>query len=530
MNLNHNTNKQTGDKLTAAEWNKLAEDVNELGNNESGSTPGTIDTNGVVTVNSKGNTTISSAKHINIEPAYVANGGTGTYGDIQIKPGDDITLESHHRATDKRDEITIKTSNGKDKNDPDKATVKLQIKAADITLSSDGKKVASGSNDSNNVMNVRVTSGNGKGYLKVRAQAIDLRCEDHGGIALQPKGRDRDGNMNKIKFEHGGGDGLEFGTFNAEKTSIFTDEYRFNKDGVWKMASRSTRMSDKYDVDDDTTDWKYLKNDEENNESLSLETGKTFEPADDFYDFIDVTDPVTTTKDIIKTVAALSGTGVKTHTSNKGNLEIQTTERYISISTSEAADYTLSGPYTLIDSIAQTTILGAVANVGTNISRDDLLSAFPTESLAEATAALDNLENGETIVITFQFDPHSLGSYTPVTAQFKKVAKDINIESCSKLKLKGILDFGSSFNFGETDNGIEFLYKLTKKNAEKDCGILKVVGINNHETNSLTVEGTTIAPGQTATIAQCSILDLIKLVDYFKTGAGQQNGPWASQS
>jgi hypothetical protein len=191
---------------------------------------------GPVTVNSKGNTTISATKHINIEPAYVANGGTGTYGDVQIKPGDDITLESHHRAEDKRDEITIKTSNGQD--GASKAPVKLQVIAADMTLSTKGKQVASDSNDSSNVMNVNVTTGNGKGYLKVRAQAIDLRCEEHGGIALQPKGNDNSGSQNKIKFEHGGGDGLEFGTFNTQKTSIFTDEYRFNKDGVWKMATR----------------------------------------------------------------------------------------------------------------------------------------------------------------------------------------------------------------------------------------------------------------------------------------------------
>jgi hypothetical protein len=31
MNLNHATNKQTGDQLTALEWNNLAADVNELG-------------------------------------------------------------------------------------------------------------------------------------------------------------------------------------------------------------------------------------------------------------------------------------------------------------------------------------------------------------------------------------------------------------------------------------------------------------------------------------------------------------------
>ena len=261
--------KADGDVLSAAEWNNLAQDVSaavDAINTSGSSTPGAIDTNGVVSVNSKGNTTISATKHINLEPAYVANGGNGTYGDVQIKPGDDITLESHHRAEDKRDEITVKTSNGQD--GAAKAPVKLQVIASDVTLSTKGKQVESGSNDSANVMNVRITDGEGKGYLKVRAQAIDLRCEDHGGIALQPKGEDSSHNMNKIKFEHGGGDGLEFGTFNTEKTSIFTDEYRFNKDGVWKMATRQKTVSDKADANDPTTAYKYVKQ------------------SDDFYDII----------------------------------------------------------------------------------------------------------------------------------------------------------------------------------------------------------------------------------------------------
>lgn len=205
------TQKSNGDTLSASEWNNLTSYVNtavDAINAGGGSgSAGAIDTNGVVSVNSKGNTTVSATKHVNIEPAYVENGGEGTYGDVQIKPGDDITLESHHRALDKRDEITIKTSNGQ--NSASKAPVKLQVIAADMTLSSKGKTKDS------NVMNVNVTTGSGKGYLKVRAQAIDLRCEEHGGIALQPKGVDGDGYENKIKFEHGGGDGLEFGTFNT---------------------------------------------------------------------------------------------------------------------------------------------------------------------------------------------------------------------------------------------------------------------------------------------------------------------------
>lgn len=472
--LNHKTDYQTGDQLTATAWNNLAADVNELGDrlsNTGGSTSAAIDASGVVSVNSKGNTTISATKHVNIEPGYVANGGEGTYGDVQIKPGDDITLESHHRAPAKRDEITIKTSNGQD--GAAKAPVKLQVIAADMTLSSKGKT------EDSNVMNVNVTTGSGKGYLKVRAQAIDLRCEEHGGIALQPKGKDGQNHMNKIKFEHGGGDGLEFGTFNTEKTSIFTDEYRFNREGIWKMATRQTTVSDKADVNDDTTALKYVKQ------------------ADDFYDVIAQDDEQCTTKDIIKTAYAMNG-GKDRHTkiTNKGAIEVATNVTW---------------------TIHITTDNGSAVNVNT-IS--DEIAAL--DSVSEGMA----FNEGDFKVSGTAYTPSTTDVYTNGTQYFEFVevaAPAIKIESGGELKLGGILDFGSSFNFGETDNGIEFQYKLTKKNAEKDCGVLKVVGVNNHATNNLVVEGQTIAPGQTGTIAQCSVLDIIKLVNYMKTN---HQGPW----
>lgn len=469
------TQKSNGDTLSASEWNNLTSYVNtavDAINAGGGSgSAGAIDTNGVVSVNSKGNTTVSATKHINIEPAYVINGGEGTYGDVQIKPGDDITLESHHRALDKRDEITIKTSNGQD--GASKAPVKLQVIAADMTLSSKGKT------EDSNVMNVNVTTGSGKGYLKVRAQAIDLRCEEHGGIALQPKGKDSQNHMNKIKFEHGGGDGLEFGTFNTEKTSIFTDEYRFNREGVWKMATRQTQASDKADVADDTTALKYVKQ------------------ADDFYDIIAQGDEQCKTKDIIKTAYAMNG-GKDRHTkiTNKGAIEIATNPTY-TIAIEEAP----------VDPATAT----AVSTISAEIAALD------------SVAAGDVFNEGD-----FNTLPVAATVYTNGTQYFsftEVAAPSIKIESGAELKLGGILDFGSSFNFGETDNGVEFQYKLTKKNAEKDCGIVKVVGVNNHATNNLTVEGVTIAPGQTATIAQCSMLDIIKLVNYMKTN---NQGPWAA--
>lgn len=272
MNLNHATNKQNGSTLSATEWNNLAADVNELG--AGGVSGGSVEG---ISISNKGNTEITSTKHVNIEPAYDETGAEeGTYGDIQLKPGDDITLESSHRATSKKDEITVKTTNGVKPKGP----VKLQIIADGLTLSTKGSL-----SDTPNVMNVNVTDGTTKGYLKVRAQAIDLRSETHGGIALQPKGTDGQGHMNKIKFEHGGGDGLEFGTFNTEHTSLFTGDYRFNKAGVIRLATRTTVASDKADANDSTTTYKYVK------------------AADDFYDNIDANDPTCTWEDIVKFIA-----------------------------------------------------------------------------------------------------------------------------------------------------------------------------------------------------------------------------------
>lgn len=272
MNLNHNTSKNNGDQLTATEWNNLAADVNELGAGGVGG--GSVEG---ISISDKGNTEITSTKHVNIEPVYDETGAEeGTYGDIQLKPGDDITLESSHRAASKKDEITVKTTNGAKPKGP----VKLQIIADGLTLSTKGSL-----SNTPNVMNVNVTDGTTKGYLKVRAQAIDLRSETHGGIALQPKGTDGQGNMNKIKFEHGGGDGLEFGTFNTEHTSLFTGDYRFNKNGVIRLATRTTVASDKADANDATTAYKYVKQN------------------DDFYDVIAAGDPTCTWEDIVTYIA-----------------------------------------------------------------------------------------------------------------------------------------------------------------------------------------------------------------------------------
>lgn len=510
-----NSSKENGSTLSAEEWNALSNaaalahtTINSIidaagSGSSSGGGSSSSDATGVVSVSSKGNTTISATKHINIEPAYVADGGTGTYGDVQIKPGDDITLESHHRASDKRDEITIKTSDGVDNS---KVPVKLQMIASNITLSTKGKVVPSGSNDKAEVMNVNVTTGSGKGYLKVRARAIDLRCEEHGGIAIQPKGSDSDGNQNKIKFEHGGGDGLEFGTFNTEKTSIFTDEYRFNKDGVWKMATRETESSGKYDGEDSTTMLKYLKNDEMNNEAMTLDTGITYEAADDFYDFIDVNDEQCTTRDIIRTAQALNGAeGVHTKITDKGNIEIETDMRFEQLENYSGTVDIQLGEYTRTPQLTTKTIF----------TLEEILEGFGSTDQTTITNALASAKTGTVVSIAETF---TVGGGDPIqrTRVYRVIARGINIESCGGIKLKGELDFGSTFNFGETDNGIEFQYKKTKKNATKDCTTLKVVGINNSDT-SFAANGQYIAPGSSSVVAEASAIDIINVANDFSS-------------
>lgn len=353
--------KSNGDTLSAAEWNNLTSYVNtavDAINDGGGSGSGSaIDTSGVISVSSKGNVTLGSNKNVNVEPAWSNNEAnyTGNYGDIAFKPGDDIQFCSHHREPNKRDKIVVKNMDGSDN------PVKFEMHAGEITLSTKNKALTYKKDkntgvdtsdkmfkaDNAGVMDINIVTGNTldsgtaderdeRGYLKVRAQAIDLRCEKHGGIALQPKGYDGDGYMNKIKFEHGGGDGLEFGTFNAEKTSIFTDEYRFNKDGIWKMAVRETTDSGKDIIDEGTIPSgklataakKYKKNNAANNAAKAYADMKTYEAADDFYDFVDVEDAQTTTKDIIATASAMNNDFIETALSSKKNLKISASSTY----------------------------------------------------------------------------------------------------------------------------------------------------------------------------------------------------------
>ena len=299
--------KQEGDALTAAEWNNLAQDVSaavdSINNPVIYQPTGNGSDHIVFDSADKHNLTISTTAEDQYQDGNKTKGGKiniEPISDLQIKSGDDIMLCSHHR--EDPTEVSVKVVDGNDN------PVKLQLNAANIVLTTkdksktkekdeNGEDTSTALYDDPNVMNVTVNSAkNTRGYLKVRAQAIDLRCEEDGGIALQPKGEDGDHHENKIKFEHNGGDGLEFGTFNTKHTSIFTNDYRFNKDGIVYAATRQTPVEIHEDPNDPNSPVK----------KIDYPT-----QADDFKDVIDASKGATWGA-IVNTANALNNDQIET--------------------------------------------------------------------------------------------------------------------------------------------------------------------------------------------------------------------------
>ena len=189
-----------------------------------------------VALNQKGNVSVSSPKHINLEPSAA----------IQLKPCTGIIIDTGKRiAQEKGNNIDI------------------EVKYDDYSSSNTG--VHDGDNEPH-------------GELTVKARNIDLRCHEHGGIALQPCGRDSQAHENKIKFESSrtteigataqyaaeGGKGLEFGTFNNLHTSLYTGDYRFKGDAKVYGATRQTPVqtsTGKVDYPTQNDDFKDVIND-----------------------------------------------------------------------------------------------------------------------------------------------------------------------------------------------------------------------------------------------------------------------------
>ena len=555
MNKLNFTSKSNGDVLNASEWNAVVSKTDELvqaindgaGSGSGSATPVVIEGDSHVIFDSadKHNLSIKTTQ----ADQYVKNGETKggkiniePISDLQVKAGDDVILCSHHR--EDPTEVSVKIHDGEDH------PVKLQINTADIVLTTKDKSLTKEKNqdgtDSNtalyddpNVLNVTVNSAKDtRGYLKVRAQAIDLRSESHGGVALQPNGEDSDHHMNKIKFEHGGGDGLEFGTFNAEKTSIFTDEYRFNKNGVWKMATRQ-KLDNSYDLTGEVGvtigNKKYKPSTSNETQHYSYK-----KQADDFYDIItpydqanDTSDEQCTTKDIIQTAYAMNGTPcIHTKVTKKGALEISTSDQYL---------YSNTLPIGFEGSLIPVTSGNIdLPQEGKYYSESEFKAFFNNSTTSAMLAAMAAAEDGDWIGLDITVSIPMMDQ--SAVAYIKKFAcPDIKIDSGAQLKLGGILDFGSTFAFGETDGGVEFQLKKTKKNegAEKDCGILKVTALNNHASNNYVIDGfvadntnhtyqtqqVTLYPGTTHTVGSCSVLDIIKFVAWAKA---TQFGPWGT--
>ena len=182
---------------------------------------------GIIEVNSKGNLAIESladteGHHLNLESSK----------GIQIKPTTTIIFDSSRR---------ILSGKGNE--------VQIEAKFDDYKNFTGGTAPDYSGLD-----------GNDEAWaeLKLKSRNLDLRCQDHGGIALQIAGQDGHGNENKIKFESDrtspigstgtyngeGGKGLEFGTFNNEHASLFCGDYRFKGDanvyGVTRGAIETT--------------------------------------------------------------------------------------------------------------------------------------------------------------------------------------------------------------------------------------------------------------------------------------------------
>lgn len=177
----------------------------------------------VIELNSKGNFSFESlTKHVNIESAK----------GVQIKPTTTLIFDSSRR---------IESGKGNE--------IQVEAKFDDF-----GDTAYDGYDGSDEEW----------AELKINSRNLDLRCHEHGGIALQIAGKDKKGNENKIKFESDrttpiseaavyngeGGKGLEFGTFNNLHSSLFTKDYRFNKNGkVFAVTRGPLETNDKGKTD-----------------------------------------------------------------------------------------------------------------------------------------------------------------------------------------------------------------------------------------------------------------------------------------
>lgn len=200
-----------------------------------------------ISLSSKNNLELTSPKSINIEPTK----------HVKVKPGDGGQIELLADHTGDLDEVLVKALVSVDDQGVDLASelpVRLKLNSTEMEFNTKGAadvneydvKFKTGVKDS--------SAGEHYCQTKMKGRSFDIRCYEHGGIALQPCGEDSNHNENKIKFESSrtnaigqagqydseGGQGLEFGTFNNEHASLYTGDYRFKADGRVIAVTRGT--------------------------------------------------------------------------------------------------------------------------------------------------------------------------------------------------------------------------------------------------------------------------------------------------
>lgn len=313
LSINATGNTQTPEILISSQSTGEKEVGNdadikfEVASNKGVATNGKVA--GVVSLNTKGNLSVESLnKHVNIEAAKA----------IQLKPTTNIIFDTSRRAS---------------KDGGDNEAV-VETKYDDLTVA-DGEEYKQ------------------FGSLKFHARAVDIRCLWHGGIALQVAGIDGSGHENKIKFESSrkvganstipgdlrkessnygdyynieGGKGVEFATFNNEHTSIFSKDYRFNKDGKVFSVVRGTPVvdGDKTDYPTQADDFKDIPVDNKGtNASYNTTTGEWGLASGTKGSYL----ISATWNSIVKTANALNETSwVDTNISGNNNLQITTSD------------------------------------------------------------------------------------------------------------------------------------------------------------------------------------------------------------
>lgn len=228
---------------------------------------------GSVSINSKGNVSVESlSKHVNIEAQQ----------SIQLKPttGKVIVDTGKKLKAEVFDGDNIAFMDGKSASDiPDANVVRVEANFDDISDYND----LIGATKPTFKDGQRSKKEGSDGYwskVNLAARSWDIRCHNHGGVALQVAGQDSSGLENKIKFEssrakaitetanfpadymYEGGKGMEFGTFNNLHSSLFTGDYRFNKDGMVYAVTRQTPVmdGDKFDYPTQADDFKDVVN------------------------------------------------------------------------------------------------------------------------------------------------------------------------------------------------------------------------------------------------------------------------------